>query len=250
MPTALIADDEALLAEYLHTQLAALWPELAITGVAANGLEALRLIDEAAPDIVFLDIKMPGLNGLEVARRLDPKTRVVFVTAYDQYAVEAFEREAVDYLLKPIGDERLAKTVARLKQQLATQSLPPQLNQVLQQLAGTLPAKGGYLRWIRASVGATVRQIPVDAVFYFQAQDKYTSVITSDSEALIRTGIAELAPQLDPALFWQIHRSTIVNVAHIAATQRDLRGRTVIKLDGRPETLVASRAYAHLFRQM
>lgn len=250
MPTALIADDEALLAEYLQAQLALLWPELSVMGIAANGLEALRLIDETSPDVVFLDIKMPGLNGLEVARRLDPKTRVVFVTAYDQFAVEAFEREAVDYVLKPIGDARLAKTVARLKQQIAAQSLPPQLNQVLRQLADSLPVKGSYLRWIRASVGAAVRQFPVDAVFYFQAQDKYTSVITSEGEALIRTGIAELAQQLDPAFFWQIHRGTIVNVAHIAATQRDLRGRTVIKLAGRPETLVASRAYAHLFRQM
>lgn len=250
MPTALIADDEALLAEYLQARLAALWPELAIAGVAANGLDALRLIDEAGPDIVFLDIKMPGLNGLEVARRLDPKTRIVFVTAYDQYAVEAFEREAADYLLKPVSDERLAITVARIKQQIAAQSLPPQITQLLRHLADTLPMSGAYLRWIRASVSDSVRQIPVDEVFYFQARDKYISVITRDGEALIRTGIAELATQLDPTAFWQIHRGTIVNVARIAATQRDLRGRTVIKLDGRPETLIASRAYANLFRQM
>jgi DNA-binding LytR/AlgR family response regulator len=249
--TAIIADDEQHLANYLSDRLAALWPELAIVGIAKNGLEAMRLVDDESPRIVFLDIRMPGLTGLEVASRLDAKTHVVFVTAYDQYAVEAFDRQAADYLLKPVADERLLRTIARLKEKVAKAEVPGDVAGILKQLAAVLPAnKHTYLRWIRASVGETVRQIPVDEVYYFQAQDKYVSVYTSAGESLIRTPLSELQAELDPNEFWQIHRSTIVNVNRIAATSRDVMGKTLLKLKDSKAELQVSRAYAHLFKQM
>ena len=250
-PTAIIADDEQHLASFLHDRLVAFWPELSIVGIAKNGREAMRLIDDEAPTIVFLDIRMPGLTGLEVASRLDPKTHVVFVTAYDQYAVEAFDRQAADYLLKPVTDDRLKRTIARLRQKIAGVESPADVAGILKQLATILPAnKISHLRWIRASVGETVRQIPVDEVFYFQAQDKYVSVYTKEGESLIRTPLAELQAGLNPQEFWQIHRSTIVNVNRIAATTRDLMGKTQIKLKDSKVELQVSRAYAHLFKQM
>lgn len=250
-PTAIIADDEIHLANYLHDRLTALWPELTVAGIAKNGLEAMRLIDDESPGIVFLDIRMPGLNGLEVASRLDARTHVVFVTAFDQYAVEAFDRQAADYLLKPVTDERLTRTIARLKEKIAKAEAPGDVAGLLQQLAQVLPqAKSPYLRWIRASIGETVRQIPVDEVLYLQAQDKYVSVYTREGESLIRTPLSELSEQLDPNEFWQIHRSTIVNVNRIAATQRDVMGRTHVKLRDSKVELPVSRAYAHLFKQM
>jgi len=249
-PRALIAEDEPHLAEELRQRLAALWPELQVLPVAANGLEALRAIDEEAPEIAFLDIRMPGLTGLELAKRIDPKTHVVFVTAFDQYAVEAFDREAVDYVLKPVTDERLARAVERLKKKVAAAVAPPDLAGVLTRIAEALPAAAERLRWIRAAKGEEVRQIAVDDVIYFQASDKYTCVLTRDGEWLIRVPIADLGPQLDPAAFCQIHRSTIVNMNHVAATRRDLGGRVFVRLkDGKTE-LAVSRAYAHLFKQM
>ncbi len=248
---ALIADDEPELAKYLQAKLAVQWPELKICAVAPNGLEALRIIDDENPDIAFLDIKMPGLSGLEVAQRIDSKTRLVFVTAYDQYAVDAFEHEAVDYLLKPVTDDRLSKCIARLKQQLTSNQAPPEIAALLQKLAGALPKSGeGILRWIRASVGANVRLIPVEEIYYFQAADKYTAVITKEGEALIRLSIKELTEQLDPQQFWQIHRGTIVNVQHIAGTSRDEAGHVIVKIKSHTQTLQVSRAYSHLFRQM
>jgi DNA-binding LytR/AlgR family response regulator len=250
-PTAIIADDEQHLANYLHDRLTALWPELAIVGIAKNGLEAMRLVDDESPNIVFLDIRMPGLNGLEVASRLDAKTHVVFVTAYDQYAVEAFDSQAADYLLKPVTDERLTRTIARLKDKVAKAEAPGDVAGVLQQLSKVLPAgRNAYLRWIRASIGETVRQIPVDEVLYFQAQDKYVSVYTKEGESLIRTPLAELQAALDPDEFWQIHRSTIVNVNRISATTRDAMGKTLLKLKDSKAELQVSRAYTHLFKQM
>jgi len=248
---ALIADDEANLAQHLAARLAAQWPELEILPVAANGLEALRALDEDGPEIAFLDIRMPGLTGLEVAQRAEPRTHIVFVTAFDQYAVEAFESEAVDYILKPVTDERLATCVARLKRKLAADERPPALDAVLAQLARALPAAaGGRLRWIRALVGEEVRQIPVDEVLYFRAADKYTCVITRSGESLIRTALAELAQQLDPEVFWQVHRGTVVNMNEVASTRRDLGGRVFVKLrDGKTE-LAVSRAYAQRFKQM
>jgi DNA-binding LytR/AlgR family response regulator len=211
----------------------------------------MRLVDDESPTIVFLDIRMPGLTGLEVASRLDAKTHVVFVTAFDHYAVEAFDRQAADYLLKPVSDDRLTRTIARLKAKLAQSEAPSGVADILKQLATALPTvKNAHLRWIRASIGETVRQIPVDDVFYFQAQDKYVSVYTRDGESLIRTPLAELQAQLNPDEFWQIHRSTIVNVNRIAATTRDVMGKTMVKLRDSKTELQVSRAYAHLFKQM
>ena len=249
--TAIIADDEQHLATYLNDRLVALWPELTIVGIAKNGLEAMRLVDDESPAIVFLDIRMPGLTGLEVAKRLDAKTHVVFVTAYDQYAVEAFDQQAADYLLKPVTDDRLTRTIARLKEKISRSEVPGDVAGILKQLATVLPpVKSAHLRWIRASVGETVRQIPVDEVFYFQAQDKYVSVYTSAGESLIRTPLAELQAELNPNEFWQIHRSTIVNINCVAATTRDGMGKTLLKLKDSKAELQVSRAYAHLFKQM
>jgi DNA-binding LytR/AlgR family response regulator len=255
-PRALIADDEPRLAEFLRDRLAVAWPELEIVGTAGDGPEALRLIENEDPDVLFLDIRMPGLTGLEVARRAAEGVHVVFVTAFDQYAVEAFERAAVDFLLKPVNDERLAQTVQRLRQRLRNPPAGDDLKHALDALSRVLPALGGStgapsrLAWVRASVSNQVRLIAIEDVCYFQANDKYTSVFTTEGESLIRTSLKDLADQLDPDRFWQIHRSTIVNVAHVAATTRDLAGRTQVRLKSRPETLAVSRAFAHRFRQM
>jgi DNA-binding LytR/AlgR family response regulator len=248
---ALIADDEAHLAEHLRSRLAKLWPGLEVLPLAANGLEALRAINDEEPEVAFLDIRMPGLTGLELARRIESRTHIVFVTAFDQYAVEAFDRDAVDYVLKPVTDERLAKCVDRLQRKLSAAERPPDLEEVLARLARALPeAKGGRLRWVRALKGEVVQHIAVDDVLYFQASDKYTCVVTPAGESLIRLPLAELAVQLDPEVFWQVHRSTVVNMNAVGSTRRDLGGRVFVRLkDGRTE-LAVSRAYAHLFRQM
>ena len=247
---ALIADDEVHLAEHLRARLAELWPELEVLPLTANGLEALRAIDEDEPEVAFLDIRMPGLTGIELARRIDTRTHVVFVTAFDQYAVEAFDREAVDYILKPVTDERLEKAIERLKRKLASAERPPALDDVLAKLARAIPGAGGRLRWIRASKGDLVHQIAVDDVLYFQASDKYTCVITREGESLIRLPLSELSSQLDSEVFCQIHRGTLVNMNEVASTRRDLGGRVFVKLkDGKTE-LPVSRAYSHLFKQM
>lgn len=245
-PSALIADDEPHLAEDLRAQLARAWPQLRILALAANGIEALDALDTQRPDIAFLDIRMPGLGGLEVAQRMAAACHVVFVTAYDQYAVAAFEAEAVDYLLKPVTAQRLAQTVARLKARLNGPAAD--LRGLLEKLAA--PQGAARLRWVRATVGAELRLIAVEEVCYFEAADKYTRVVTASGEALIRTPIRELAEQLDPEQFWQVHRGTLVNARRIAAASRDLRGRLVLRLKDVDEALVVSRAYAHLFRQM
>jgi len=250
-PTALIADDEQHLAAYLHERLAALWPELNVVGIARNGLEAMKLMDDEAPAIAFLDIRMPGLTGLEVAARLDHKTHVVFVTAYDQYAVEAFDRQAADYLLKPVTDERLSRAIARLKDRLAKAEAPGDVAGLLKQLTQILPQnRNAYLRFVRAAHGDVVRQIPVEDVLYLQAQDKYVSVYTKDGESLIRTPLSELSAQLDPNEFWQVHRSVIVNINRVASTRRDVMGKVFVTLRDTKAELPVSRAYAHLFKGM
>ena len=244
--TAIVAEDEATLRQQLVEQLGQLWPELTIVAEAADGIAALRLLAEHRPDIVFLDIQMPGATGLEVARQVNGRSRVVFVTAYDEHAIAAFEQGAVDYVLKPISAARLFTTVTRLKERLA--SPPPRLDAVLPAIAPT--AAKSYLRWINASVGQSLRLITVDEIVYFQADNKYTRVVTADGEALIRKPLKELAEELDPNQFWQIHRSTMVNVASVAGVTRDFRGRMLVKLKGRSETLQVSDSYTHLFRQM
>jgi DNA-binding LytR/AlgR family response regulator len=253
--TAIIADDEPRLAIYLRDRLAALWPDLVIAGIAENGPQAQALIADEAPDIAFLDIRMPGLTGLEVARAADRKLHVVFVTAYDQYAIEAFERAAVDYLLKPVEDGRLAQTIERLRERIAAGNGAPELRAALAALSRFAPTQGAAdaperLSWIRASVASQVRLIPVDEVCYFQSNDKYTSVFTKDGEALIRTPLRELLDSLDPNRFWQVHRATIVNLAHVCGTARDLAGRISLTLKTRKESIAVSRAFAHRFRQM
>jgi DNA-binding LytR/AlgR family response regulator len=249
---ALIADDEPHLAEDLRERLGALWPELEILPLAANGVDALRAATDDAPDVVFLDIRMPGLTGLEAAQRMDPRTHVVFVTAYDQYAVEAFEREAVDYLVKPVPAERLARCVERLQRRLAAGEAPAGLADALETLSRILPktAAPKKLRWVRALKGDLVRQIPVDEVLYFQASDKYTVVMTREGEFLIRTPLAEVAAQLEDDAFWQIHRATVVNMGEVASTRRDLGGRVFVRLKDGTTELPVSRAFAGRFRQM
>jgi DNA-binding LytR/AlgR family response regulator len=252
---AILADDEQNLTDYLKSRLNALWPELDIVATAANGAEALRVIDDHAPDVVFLDIKMPGLTGLEVAGRIDAKTHVVFVTAYDQFAVDAFDKQAVDYLLKPVTDDRLTRAITRLKSKVEKQEAPQDVAAILKSIAQVLPqAKSSYLRWIRASVGDLTKQIAIDDVLYLQAQDKYVSVYTreggKDVESLIRTPLSELIEQLNPDQFWQIHRSTVVNVNRIAGTTRDVMGHTIVRLKDCKAELQVSRAYTHLFKQM
>jgi len=254
-PTAIVADDEPRLAEALVERLRTAWPELCVAGVAANGPEALALIDAEAPDVAFLDIRMPGLTGIEVARAARRDVHVVFVTAFNHYAVEAFERDAVDYLLKPVTDERLAQTVQRLRARLEAPAPARDVAATLATLRELLPqlgnaAGGERLAWIRASAGAQVRLIAVDDVAYFQSNDKYTSVFTADGEALIRTPLRELLDQLDPARFWQVHRGTVVNVAQVAATHRDVAGRVTLTLKARPESVAVSRAFSHRFKQM
>ena len=258
-PRAIIADDEEHLLEHLASQLQRAWPELQIIAKAPNGLEALRLIDEHAPEVVFLDIRMPGLTGLDVAKHLATSERaphIVFITAYDQYAVDAFEHCAIDYLLKPPSQERIDKTVAKLKTALRDKSasLPlDALQRLVQQIserAVPAPVVRQNLQWIRAARAGETRLIAIDEVIYFQSNDKYTSVFTQDGESLIRTPLSELREQLDSEQFWQIHRGTVVAVKQISGSKLDFRGRLMVSLKTRSEQLVVSRNYVALFKQM
>ncbi len=247
-PTAVIAEDEPVLRAQLRQMLGEIWPELAITCIAEDGFQAMQALREHAPDILFLDIEMPGATGLEVARHASGRQHVVFVTAYDQYAVAAFEHGAVDYLMKPMEASRLATACERVKKRLS--AVPPRLDELLDALARRAPAASPYLRWINASLATEVKLITVDEVCYFQSDAKYTRVVTPDGDALIRKSLKELAGELDPAQFWQIHRSTIVNVAAIAGVSRELSGGFVVRLKNRAETLSVSQQFAHRFRQM
>ncbi len=249
MPTAIIAEDEAILRAQLEQKLAKLWPELEVVASVEDGAAALEALEDRVPDFMFLDIQMPEMTGVEVARHVAGRCHVVFVTAYDQYAIQAFETGAVDYLLKPATDERLAVTIERLKAKLAT--APADLRAVLERISAQVGGgKRERLQWIKATVGQNLRLIPVADVLYFQSDEKYTRVVTADSEALIKTPIRELLDGLDPDAFWQIHRSTIVNAGAIASVTRDFRGQAHVRIKGREESLVVSRVYSHLFKQM
>jgi DNA-binding LytR/AlgR family response regulator len=247
-PTALIAEDEPLLQAELADMLHTMWPELTIVGLANNGIEALQLLVACQPAILFLDIEMPGVSGLEVAKQAAGRAHVVFVTAYDQYALAAFEQGAIDYLVKPVSMQRVATTVQRLKARIA--QVPADHTDLLTQLDRRKNGDNRYLRWINASVGGSINLITVQEVCYFQADTKYTRVATPSAESLIRKTIRELAAELDPDLFWKVHRSTLVNVNAIAGVSRDARGHLQLRLRQRPETLAVSESCAHLFRQM
>jgi len=247
MARALIAEDEPLLREQLKRRLAQAWPELAIAAEASTGAEAVAMFDADPVDVAFLDIRMPVMTGLDVARAIGDRAHIVFVTAYDEYAVAAFEEGAVDYLLKPVSPERIDKVVARLKARLGAP--PSDLATLIARLAAREPG-GGRLKWIRASLGNAMRMVPIDDVLYFQSEDKYTKVVTAEAEALIRKPIKELYDELDPEAFWQIHRGTIIALRAIAKVERDWRDQPVITLKGRPEQLIVSRTFAHRFKAM
>ncbi len=278
---AVIADDERLMREQLRARLAEVWPELEIVAEARNGLEAVELVDQHRPDLVFLDIRMPGLTGVDAARQIaqmdvaddEHLPEIVFITAYDQYAVQAFEQGVCDYVLKPAERERLLVTAQRIRARLAQRDAPnaptvsttpqfpdtpgvssptPPLQQMLHALAAQLNpgAAPRYLDWIQASVGPGIQMIPVADVLFFISDEKYTRVQTATVEALIRKPIKELIDALDPAVFWQIHRSTLVNVKAIAGVTRDFRGRQIVSVRGHGEKLEVSRSYAQLFKGM
>ena len=273
---AVIADDERLMREQLRSRLAEAWPELNVVGEAKNGVEAVRLVDELRPDVVFLDIRMPGLTGVEAARQIaqlparrdemagddpDDLPEIVFLTAYDEYAVQAFEQGVADYVLKPAERDRLNITVRRVQSRLKAKQgvddgdgLPPRrplqmlLNDLTKHLHPGQSAK--YLRWVQAMVGNTIQIIPAQDIIFFISDEKYTRVQTAVVESLIRKPIKELVDELDPSIFWQIHRSTMVNVNFISSIQRDLRGRQVVSVRGHPERLEVSRSFIGLFKGM
>lgn len=252
IPTAVIADDERLMREQIAARLKDAWPELAIVGEAVNGHEAVALARSKQPDIVFLDIRMPGMDGIEAARAIAGLAHVVFVTAYDEYAITAFEQGAADYLLKPADPERVSVTCRRLRERL--QRKPDPMAELLAELSQKLAAGGARprdcLRWVQASVGSSLRMIPTGDILFFRAEDKYTRVQTEGFEALIRTPIKELIEMLDPEEFWQIHRAIVVRVDAVESVGRDMRGHQVVRVKGRDEKLEVSRSFSHLFRQM
>lgn len=247
-PLAVIAEDEPLLAAELRETLCALWPGLQVAAVVHDGIGALLAIERERPDVVFLDIEMPRLNGLDVARQIGRKAHIVFITAYNQHALRAFDAGAVDYVLKPIQTVRLAETVQRIKDRLG--ATPTDLKPALAAIEAAAPAPHRHLQWINVSRGNTVRLIMVDEVCYFKADNKYTLVVTPDSESLIKKTIIELRAELDPAVFWQVHRSTLAHVSAIDSVLRDDRGGLQLRLKQRTELLTVSEPYYALFRQM
>lgn len=255
--TAIIAEDEPILRAQLRTKLGKLWPELQILADVGDGEAALQAISTHQPTLAFLDIQMPEMTGVEVARHLvankDLRCHVVFVTAFDQYAVEAFETGAIDYVLKPYSDERLVATIERLRARLdapAHAGSDQNLTALLEHLAAKLAPQSERLKWIKANIGANLSLIPIDDVLFFQADEKYTLVATKEKDALIRTPIKELLVGLDPEKFWQIHRSTIVNATAIESVSRDIHGQATVKVRARKENLSVSRPFSHLFKQM
>lgn len=261
MPSALIADDEPLLRERLAAHLERLWPELSIVAQARNGREAVEMFEEHAPQVVFLDVHMPGMNGVEAARAIGRQAQIVFVTAYEQYAVQAFEQGALDYLVKPFDEARLADTVQRVQQRLqappAAPGMPAAVDEATQTLLDRLAdelqrrtPQRQHLQWIKASTANTVRLIPVDEVAFLRSDEKYTLVAWSGGEAVIRKTIRELADELDPSRFVQIHRSVIVNLHCVSQVLRGANETAEVHLRGRTEVLPVSRSYLHVFRQM
>ncbi|MBK6863645.1 MAG: response regulator transcription factor [Ideonella sp.] len=246
-PRAVIAEDEPMLLGQLRESLARLWPELEVVAEAEDGVQAIQALNRHDPDVIFLDIQMPGMSGLEVARVASGRCHVVFVTAYDEYAVAAFEHGAVDYLMKPWSAARLAASIARLRERAGAE--PARLEQLLQRLASQ-GRSAQYLRWISVDVGRTTQLITCDEICYFQADNKYTVVVTPTSQPLINRTIRQLATELDPSVFVQIHRATLVNINAIAAIDRNLRGSLSVRLKQRPERLPVSATHAHVFRHM
>ncbi len=249
--TAIIADDETVLRAQLKTALGEVWPQLNIVGEAKNGLQAVTLIRKLQPDIAFLDIRMPGLTGLQVATQEKGACEWVFVTAFDQYAIDAFDNAAIDYLLKPVSSKRLRKTVLRLQNRSLNipQTNSQELSAVLNQLLKNIQPVQNFLQWLPVSQQEETTMLCVDDVDYFHAEDKYTVVVTSDEKRVIRRSIKELEQTLDPDKFWRIHRATIVRVAVIEQLSKEFRGRHLLKLQGHQETLTVSRSYAHRFKQ-
>jgi DNA-binding LytR/AlgR family response regulator len=245
-PSAVIADDEPLLRAGLKAALAQAWPQLEVVAEAANGAEAVHAVREHRPDFAFLDIEMPLMNGLDAAKEIRDVAHVVFVTAYDRYAVEAFDRGAVDYVLKPVAVERLADTVKRLQSRLGSPA--PSLDALVGELSRRIAPASDRLQWLQASLGNTLKLINVEDVVYFRSDTKYTRVVTRDTEALVKKTLRELCAELDPRDFWQVHRGTIVNVRAIASVTSDETGRREIALRGRAEKLEVSRTFAHLFK--
>jgi len=252
VPTAVVVDDERLMREQIVGRLKEAWPELVIVGEAANGREAVAMVHSLEPDIVFLDINMPEMDGIKTAQALAGQAHLVFVTAYDQYAIRAFEQGAIDYILKPVEPERVALTCKRLRERL--QQKPDSVDHLLDELSQRLGSEGlkprEYMRWVQASVGANIRMIPTSEILFFRAEDKYTRVQTQGFEALIRTPIKDLIEALDPKEFWQIHRSTLVRVDAVAQVSRNFSGKQVVHLKGSDEKLEVSRSFNHLFKQM
>lgn len=258
MPTALIADDEDLPRAELRRMLAVAWPGLQIVAECEHGPAAVEAIDELAPDIAFLDIRMPGLSGLDVARAASGRCHTVFTTAYDSHAVEAFNAGALDYLLKPIATDRLAQTVARLRQRLQSSAAAPEFDGLIEQLAAQLQQRGSggspggtpRLKWVSASQGDTIKMFGIDEILFFQSDEKYTRVVTAVDEAHVRKPLREIADGLDPDAFWQVHRGVIVRATAIARAQRDELGRVTLHLKGHAEKLAVSQAYTWRFKPM
>lgn len=264
--TAMLVDDEAPMRDHLRARLQQAWPELSIIAEAANGITAIEQAEALHPDVIFLDIRMPGKNGIEAASQLAAQAQVVFVTAYNEYAIAAFERGAMDYLLKPVELDRLQQTVERLKQRIAEKraaqvkasgaaaqmpaSMAQQVEQMLTQLMQQQQPQREYLRWIQASVGSALRMISTKEILFFKSDEKYTVVRTEQAEYLIRKSLKELEDELDPKEFWRIHRSTLVRASAISEVTRDFRGRQLLGLKGYPEKLEVSRNHTHLFQQM
>ena len=247
-PTAVIAEDEPLLRAELRETLRKLWPELVICAEASDGFEALHALHQFSPHVMFLDIQMPGLSGLEVAQQASGKSTIVFISAYDRHAIEAFERGAIDYVQKPLSAARLSTTIDRLKQKL--DAAPADLREVAELLRGLAAPAGDYLKWLSVPHGGELRLIMVDDVCYLQADNKYTTVATPSGQFLLSSTLKLVKEKLNPQAFWQIHRSVVVNVAAIRAVHRSFRGTLEVKLKERAEILPVSAAYAHLFKHL